>query len=166
MHKKRREGARNSHVFNEKLLFLHILIKLLLIEWVVTPITHVMAKRRSCHNKLTAKKRKLLVAEFQFEDQLIVDDVLEVFWSEQHFDEYKARDNFRHLFRQEKESLFLRNYILKLQETYKKLLQKFCVGTKFLQMQHSWLLHINFLINWLGSINSNLIRICRNSNFH
>ena len=38
-----------------------------------------MAKRRSCHNKLTAKKRKLLVAEFQFEDQLIVDDVLEVF---------------------------------------------------------------------------------------
>ena len=81
---------------------------------------------RSCHNKLTAKKRKLLVAEFHFEDQLIVDDVLEVFWSEQHFDEYKARDYFRQLFRQEKESLILRNCILKLQETYKKLLQKFC----------------------------------------
>ena len=31
-HEKRREGGRNSHVFNEKLLFLHILMRLLLIE--------------------------------------------------------------------------------------------------------------------------------------
>ena len=33
-----------------------------------------------------------------------------------------------------------------MQSTYKKLLSKFCVGKKFLEMQHSWLRHINYYV--------------------
>ena len=59
-----------------------------------------MAKRplKAKAKLLSAKKRKLLVAEFQKEDQEISAKALEALWKLQHFEEYPVRDKFRRIF--------------------------------------------------------------------
>ena len=54
--------------------------------------------------KLLARKRKLLVDEFQSEEQEISANVLDIFWRSIHFKEYRNRESFRDFFKQESNS--------------------------------------------------------------
>ena len=102
---------------------------------------------RSSKCKLPAKKRKLLINEIISEDHEISEEVLSVFWGGLHFKEYQVRCAFHDLFNsdQERMTVFI-NCISQMQLIYKKLLKKYCVGKKFLQMQQAWVLYINFYI--------------------
>lgn len=102
------------------------------------------AKITTKKTKLPARKRKLLVDEFQSEEQEISANVLDIFWKGIHFEEYKNRESFRNYFQLESNSKPILECICTMQEVYKKLLAKFTVGKKFLQLQQSWYLHLSF----------------------
>ena len=113
---------------------------------------HGMAKRPAITatkaKRLPAKKRKLLVAEIHNEEQDISAKALEAVWKLRHFAEYPIQDKFRELFLKNSNvsSVGLVKCIEEMQYAYKKLLTKFCVGKKILEMQQAWIMHINFYI--------------------
>ena len=87
-----------------------------------------------------------MVAEVNKEDQTIHKEALEILWSSLQFEEYQIHKESRSIFKQKENSVVLVQWIKIMQSTYKKLLSKFCVGKKFLEMQHSWLMHINYYV--------------------
>ena len=107
-----------------------------------------MAKRPAAANTKASRQKKLLVAEIHKEDQDISAKALESLWKLKHFNQYPSRGKFRELFLTNSLASLvgLVKCIETMQYAYKKLLTKFCVGKKILEMQQEWLMLINFYI--------------------
>jgi hypothetical protein len=70
---------------------------------------------------------------------------LEVAWKLWYFDEHHIPSQFRDMFlKGSADTSSVVKCIESMQNIYKKLIEKFCVGKIFLEMQQAWLLHINF----------------------
>jgi hypothetical protein len=90
-------------------------------------------------NKLPAKQRKLLVKDIQQEGHVdVAKEALEVLSVDEQFSYYPQQLTFITSMKE-----YLHNLAVVMIETYKDLLDMFCKGKKFLQLQNSWFLHVN-----------------------